>query len=129
MYVGLCSLPNAGHQGVGGSVRKRAEACLLNVQEKSKHLLSHLIRNDVGRTNIRQDFHYTDADLVQMIIDALQGSDSSSLGDLAHGHCMLIFQEVNLISEARQVVALDQGNDHSHHYYMATISLVIDHVP
>ena len=37
-----------------------------------------------------------------MIIDALQDSDSSSVGDLAHGHSIPIFQEVDLISEARQ---------------------------
>ena len=43
--------------------------------------------------------------------------------------CMPIFQEVDLISEARQVVALDQGNDHLHHYNMATIPLEIDPVP
>ena len=82
--VGLCSLPSAGHQAVWGSVRKRAEACRLNIQERrhglrSKHLLSHLIRNDFGRASIRQDFNYTDADLVPMIIDALQGSDSARL--------------------------------------------------
>ena len=45
---------------VGGSVCKRAEACRLNVQERrhglrSEHLLSQLIRNDVGRASIRQD--------------------------------------------------------------------------
>ena len=95
MCVGLCSLPNAGHQGVRGSMLKRTEACLLNVQERrhglrSEHLLSHLIRNDVGRASMRQDFHYTD--------------------------------------EARQVVALDQGNDHLHHYNMATIPLLNDPV-
>ena len=66
-----------------------------------------------------------------MIIDALQGGDSSSLGDLAHGHCMCIFQEVDLISEARQVVVLDQGNYHLDHYNMATtpVVIVIDPVP
>ena len=134
MFVGLCSLPNAGNQGVGGSVRKRAEACRLNVQERrhglcSKHFLSHRICNNVGRASIRQDFHYTDADLVPMIIDALQGSESGSLGDLAQLPCMPIFQEIDLISEASQVVALDQGDDHLHHYNMATIPLVIDPVP
>ena len=80
-------------RGLGAACAKQAEACRLNVQERrhglhSEHLLSHLIRNDVGRASIRQDFHYTDTDLVPVIIDALQGSDSSSLGDLAHGHCM-----------------------------------------
>ena len=120
------------HQGVGGSVSERAEVCLLNVLERrhglrSEHLLSHLICNNVGCASISQDFHYTDADLVPMIIDALQGSDSSSLGYLVHGHCMP--QGVNLISEAHQVVALDRGNDHLHHYNMATIPVVIDPVP
>ena len=121
----------AGGQGQRAQV---AEACPLNVQERhhgfrSEHLLSHLICNDVGCASISQDFHYTEADLVPMIIDALQGSDSSSLGDLADGHCMPIFQKVDLISEARQIAALDQGSDHLHHLNMAAIPLVIDQVP
>ena len=53
-------------------------------------------------------------DTLQVIIDALRGSYPSFLGDLAHGHCMPILQEVDLISKARQDVALDQGNDHLH---------------
>ena len=40
-----------------------------------------------------------------------------------------IFLEVDLISEARKVVALDEGNDHLLHDGMATILLVIDPVP
>ena len=44
-----------------------------------------------------------------MILDALQGSEPSLLVDLAHGNCMPIFQDVDLISEASQVVLLDQG--------------------
>ena len=37
---------------------------------------------------------------------------------------MSIVQEVGLISEARQAIALDQGNDHLLHYGWASIPLV-----
>ena len=87
---------------------------------------------DIKSSRLRPPAHAAPNPLMACIweiIDALQGSDSSSLGDLAHGHCMPISQEVDLISEARQGVALDQGNDHLHHCNMATIPLVIDSVP
>ena len=65
MCVGLCNLLNEAIRGFGAvctSGRRRADfMSRKGAMDFVPHLLSHVIRNDVGRrASIRQDFHYTD---------------------------------------------------------------------